>query len=41
MSAKMLFLESRPQFLILSPILVVLGMSIALYNGNFNALYLI
>lgn len=41
MSAKMLFLESRPQFLILSPILVVLGMSIALYNGNFNALYFI
>ncbi|NLI16227.1 MAG: prenyltransferase [candidate division Zixibacteria bacterium] len=41
MSAKILFLESRPQFLILSPILVVLGMSIALYNGNFNALYFV
>jgi 1,4-dihydroxy-2-naphthoate polyprenyltransferase len=41
MSAKMLFLESRPQFLILSPILVVLGMSMALYNGNFNTLYFI
>jgi 1,4-dihydroxy-2-naphthoate polyprenyltransferase len=41
MSAKMLFLESRPQFLILSPILVVLGMSMALYNGNFNTLYFV
>jgi 1,4-dihydroxy-2-naphthoate polyprenyltransferase len=39
MNAKMLFLEARPQFLILSPILVILGMSMALYNGNFNALY--
>jgi 1,4-dihydroxy-2-naphthoate octaprenyltransferase len=41
MSAKMLFLETRPQFLILSPILVMLGMSMALYNGNFNALYFV
>ncbi len=41
MSVKNLFLETRPQFLILSPILVFLGMSIALNNGNFNALYFI
>jgi len=41
MSAKTLFLETRPQFLILSPILVILGMGMALYNGNFNVLYFI
>jgi len=35
MSLKSLFLETRPQFLLLSPILVFLGMSIALYDGSF------
>jgi 1,4-dihydroxy-2-naphthoate polyprenyltransferase len=39
MSVKSLFLETRPQFLILSPILVFLGMAIALYGGNFNITY--
>ena len=39
MKAKLLFLEGRPQFLILSPILVFLGMSIALNNGQFNLVY--
>lgn len=39
MSVKHLFFESRPQFLILSPILVFLGMSIALYNGQFQLGY--
>ena len=41
MSTKALFLETRPQFLILSPILIILGMGMALYNGEFNTLYLI
>ncbi len=41
MSVKEYFLETRPQFLILSPILVILGMGIALYNGTFNTLYFI
>lgn len=41
MSAKTYFLETRPQFLILSPILVILGMGMALYNGEFNTLYFI
>jgi 1,4-dihydroxy-2-naphthoate octaprenyltransferase len=36
MSLKLLFLETRPQFLLLSPILVFLGMAVALYGGNFN-----
>jgi 1,4-dihydroxy-2-naphthoate octaprenyltransferase len=40
-SVKTYFLETRPQFLILSPILVILGMGMALYNGEFNALYFI
>lgn len=35
MRLKSLFLEARPQFLLLSPILVFLGMSMALYNGSF------
>ena len=39
MSAKEYFLETRPQFLVLSPVLVILGMGIALYNGAFNTLY--
>lgn len=38
MSLKIYLLETRPQFLLLSPILVVLGMGMALYNGNFNTL---
>lgn len=41
MSAKTILLETRPQFLILSPILIILGMGMALYNGQFNTLYLI
>ena len=41
MNAKIYFLETRPQFLILSPILVILGMGIALYGGQFNTLNLI
>ncbi len=40
MSAKTLFLETRPQFLILTPILIILAMGMALYNGQFNFLYL-
>ena len=40
-NAKTIFLESRPQFLILSPILVILGMGMALYNGSFNTLYFV
>jgi 1,4-dihydroxy-2-naphthoate octaprenyltransferase len=36
MSLKLLFLETRPQFLLLSPILVFLGMAVALYGGNFD-----
>jgi 1,4-dihydroxy-2-naphthoate polyprenyltransferase len=39
MSLKAIFLETRPQFLLLSPILVFLGMAIALYNGSFNLVY--
>ena len=39
MSFKNLFLETRPQFLLLSPILVFLGMSIALYERSFNLAY--
>ncbi len=39
MSTKEYFLETRPQFLLLSPVLVILGMGIALYNGAFNTLY--
>lgn len=38
MSLKMIFLETRPQFLLLSPILVFLGMSMALGRGEFNTL---
>ena len=41
MSVKNMFLETRPQFLLLSPILSFLGMSIALYNGSFNTLYFV
>jgi len=41
MSIKAYFLETRPQFLVLSPILVILGMGMALYNGAFNTLYFI
>lgn len=41
MSVKNMFLETRPQFLLLSPILSFLGMAIALYNGSFNTLYFI
>ncbi len=41
MSIKTYFLETRPQFLILSPILVILGMGMALYNGTFNVLYFV
>lgn len=41
MSVKNMFLETRPQFLLLSPILAFLGMSIALYNGSFDTLYFI
>ncbi|MCP4582996.1 MAG: prenyltransferase, partial [candidate division Zixibacteria bacterium] len=41
MSAKTYFLETRPQFLVLSPILVILGMGMALYGGEFNTLNLI
>ena len=41
MSVKALFLETRPQFLLLSPILVFLGMSMALYNGTFSVLHFI
>lgn len=40
-NTKTIFLESRPQFLILSPILALLGMGMALYNGSFNTLYFI
>jgi len=40
-NAKIYFLETRPQFLILSPILVILGMGIALYGGQFDTLNLI
>ncbi len=39
MSVKNIFLETRPQFLLLSPILAFLGMGIALYGGQFNTLY--
>jgi 1,4-dihydroxy-2-naphthoate octaprenyltransferase len=35
MGLKTMFLETRPQFLLLSPILVFLGMSIAFYEGAF------
>jgi len=41
MSIKTLFLETRPQFLLLSPILVFLGMSIGLMGGTFNTLHYI
>jgi 1,4-dihydroxy-2-naphthoate octaprenyltransferase len=41
MSVKNMFLETRPQFLLLSPILSFLGMAIALYNGSFNTLYFV
>jgi 1,4-dihydroxy-2-naphthoate octaprenyltransferase len=41
MSFKNMFLETRPQFLLLSPVLAFLGMSIALYNGSFDTLYFI
>jgi len=41
MNLKKVFLETRPQFLLLSPILVFLGMSMALLQGNFNALYFV
>jgi len=41
LNAKIYFLETRPQFLILSPILVILGMGIALYGGQFDTLNLI
>jgi 1,4-dihydroxy-2-naphthoate octaprenyltransferase len=41
MSVKNIFLETRPQFLLLSPILVFLGMGIALYGGSFNTLYFV
>lgn len=39
MSVKLLFLETRPQFIILSPILVFLGMSMALYIDGFSLAY--
>jgi 1,4-dihydroxy-2-naphthoate octaprenyltransferase len=35
MDLKSMFLETRPQFLILSPILVFLGMGMAFYDGSF------
>ncbi|MEE9552818.1 MAG: prenyltransferase [candidate division Zixibacteria bacterium] len=41
MSVKNILLETRPQFLLLSPILVFLGMGIALYSGSFNTLYFV
>lgn len=41
MSVKNIFLETRPQFLLLSPILVFLGMGMALYSGSFNTLYFV
>jgi 1,4-dihydroxy-2-naphthoate polyprenyltransferase len=41
MKAKLLFLETRPQFLVLSPILVFLGMAMALYNGQFQLGYVL
>jgi len=41
LSVKNIFLETRPQFLLLSPILVFLGMGIALYEGSFNTLYFV
>ena len=39
MSLKIYFLESRPNFLILSVVLVILGTSIAWYDGVFNLRY--
>ena len=39
MSIKYLFLETRPQFLLLSPILVFLGMAMAMYQGSFSWVY--
>ena len=41
MSVKTYFLETRPQFLILSPILVILGMGMALQSNGFNTLYFV
>jgi 1,4-dihydroxy-2-naphthoate octaprenyltransferase len=41
MSVKLLFFETRPQFLLLSPILSFLGMAIALYGGNFHTFHFI
>lgn len=39
LSLKLIFLESRPQFLILALVLAFLGTSIALFEGSFNPLY--
>lgn len=33
------FLETRPQFLVISPVLIFLGTAIALYQGHFDPLY--
>ena len=39
MNIKIWFLETRPQFLLLSVVLVFLGTSIAWYNGTFHLGY--
>lgn len=41
MSVKNIFLETRPQFLLLSPILAFLGMAIALHGGSSNTSYFV
>ncbi len=38
---KILFLETRPQFLLLTPVCVFLGVAIALSKGYFNPLHLV
>ncbi len=39
MNLKIWFLETRPQFLLLSPVLIFLGVAIAWYEGFFNLYY--
>jgi len=39
MSVKVYFLETRPQFLVLSLVLAVLGSGMALASGVFNLTY--
>ncbi len=39
--AKLMFLETRPQFLLLTPIAFSVGIAVAFYQGNFNGLHLI